>query len=120
MEFKQLMIDKSSAEIKALTDLGIFYLLCIFHMLQDVERFCKSADMCMRHAHLHARCAAAPSSNNRWLRAADWLLLTWLPAPLYRSLLRWLLIPPSPVSLPPLRCLQDAKEIGDEFLALEK
>jgi len=37
------MIDKSKAEIAALKRLGIPYLLCIFHMLQDVERFCKSS-----------------------------------------------------------------------------
>ena len=44
MKFKHMMIDKSKAEIKALQDFGIMHLLCKFHMLQDVERFCKSAE----------------------------------------------------------------------------
>ena len=40
---KRFMIDKSKAEIKALDLLGIQWLLCKFHMLQDWERRVKSA-----------------------------------------------------------------------------
>ena len=38
------MIDKSVVERAALRDLGISYVLCIFHMLQEVERYLKSGD----------------------------------------------------------------------------
>ena len=40
---KRFMIDKSKAEIKALDSLSIQWLLCKFHMLQDWERWVKSA-----------------------------------------------------------------------------
>lgn len=60
---------------------------------------------------------------NWWLRATSWLAL---PPPVSHlaacPAARWceLLVHPATVAPPPLRCLQDAKEIGDEFLALEK
>ena len=37
--FSYCMIDKSKAEMKALREQGTKYLLCNFHMAQDVERF---------------------------------------------------------------------------------
>ena len=37
------MIDKSKAEIKAITELGYKYYLCKFHDLQDWERFLRSS-----------------------------------------------------------------------------
>ena len=40
----KMMIDKSVTERHSLTELGISYLLCIFHMLQEIERFLKSGD----------------------------------------------------------------------------
>jgi hypothetical protein len=38
------MIDKSSTEISAINKIGGRYILCIFHMLQDAERFLKSTE----------------------------------------------------------------------------
>jgi hypothetical protein len=38
------MIDKSKTEIAALTALGITHVLCLFHMLQDWERYLRSAE----------------------------------------------------------------------------
>ena len=42
-ELSYIMIDKSKAEMAACGALGITFLLCKFHMFQDVERFCKSS-----------------------------------------------------------------------------
>jgi hypothetical protein len=78
--------------------------------------------ICMQH--LHARCAAAPSIHPGvacvWL--AGWLA-GWLPRSV-DSLPVLLLAPEIPAVLylrfSPTLPLQDAKEIGDEFLALEK
>jgi hypothetical protein len=42
MKFSNIMVDKSKAEIAACKQLEINHLLCIFHMLQDFEKFCKS------------------------------------------------------------------------------
>lgn len=39
-----VMIDKSKAEISALGSLGIKYLLCLFHKLQEWERFLKKSE----------------------------------------------------------------------------
>lgn len=41
---KYCMIDKSKTEIAALSALGITHLLCLFHMLQDWERYLRSAE----------------------------------------------------------------------------
>jgi hypothetical protein len=38
------MIDKSNTEIRALTDCGIKYFLCLFHVLQAWERFVRSGE----------------------------------------------------------------------------
>jgi hypothetical protein len=38
------MIDKSKTEIAALTAVGITHLLCLFHMLQDWERYLRSSE----------------------------------------------------------------------------
>ncbi|KAH7620903.1 hypothetical protein NADE_003512 [Nannochloris sp. 'desiccata'] len=42
MEISHVMMDKSKSQIASCKQLGIKYLLCIFHMLQDFEKFCKS------------------------------------------------------------------------------
>lgn len=47
VKFKKIMMDKSATEIKAVTDLGIMHLLCIFHMCQDWDRFLKSTKACL-------------------------------------------------------------------------
>ena len=41
---KNVMIDKSKVEISALTALELAYFLCLFHVLQDWERFVRSAE----------------------------------------------------------------------------
>lgn len=41
---KHAMIDKSKAEISALASLGIFHFLCLFHKLQEWERFLKKSE----------------------------------------------------------------------------
>lgn len=41
---KNCMIDKSKTEIAALAALHIKYLLCLFHMLQDWERFLRNSE----------------------------------------------------------------------------
>jgi hypothetical protein len=38
------MIDKSATEICALTQLGMQHFLCLFHLLQDWERYLRSAE----------------------------------------------------------------------------
>jgi hypothetical protein len=42
--FKYAMIDKSPMEMSVLDKLGIMYLLCLFHKLQEWERFLRSAE----------------------------------------------------------------------------
>ena len=41
---KYAMIDKSKAEISALRDCGMTHFLCLFHKLQDWERFLKRGE----------------------------------------------------------------------------
>lgn len=43
-QIKNVLIDKSKVEIAALNSMGIKYLLCLFHVLQDWERFLRSAE----------------------------------------------------------------------------
>ena len=38
------MIDKSAIERKAITDIGASYLLCIFHVMQEIERSLRKSD----------------------------------------------------------------------------
>jgi hypothetical protein len=42
--FKYAMIDKSPMEMSVLEELGIFYCLCLFHVLQEWERFLRSGE----------------------------------------------------------------------------
>ena len=41
---RTFMIDKSKAEMAAITEIGANYLLCTFHVLQEWDRYLKSAD----------------------------------------------------------------------------
>jgi hypothetical protein len=43
-KIKYCMIDKSKAEMAALRTREIYHLLCLFHVLQDWERFVRSGD----------------------------------------------------------------------------
>ena len=43
IKFENFMIDRSTAETKALQIMGIMHHYCKFHLLQDVERWCKSS-----------------------------------------------------------------------------
>lgn len=41
--FEYVMVDKAKAEMAAITSISAKYLLCYFHLLQDWERFLRSA-----------------------------------------------------------------------------
>lgn len=43
-QFSHAMIDKSKAEIAACNELNIFYVLCYFHVLQELQRFLRSSE----------------------------------------------------------------------------
>ena len=43
MEISHVMMDKSKSQIASCKQLGIKYLICIFHMLQDFEKFLQIA-----------------------------------------------------------------------------
>jgi hypothetical protein len=89
-QFKYCMIDKSKTEIAALQAIGITYLLCLFHKLQDWERFLKSSDASVndeidRHtllSWLRPKTASGsttrrpPSSNGESYSARMWPLQT--------------------------------------------
>lgn len=44
------MIDKSKAEMAAIRESGVTFLLCYFHVLQDWERFLRSSSSGVRSA----------------------------------------------------------------------
>lgn len=48
LQLENVMIDKSTTEIAALTRQQCFWMLCLFHMLQEWERWLKSADSGVR------------------------------------------------------------------------
>ena len=47
--FKNMMIDKSKAEMSGLSLLEIFWVLCWFHVLQELQRFLRSAESGVRN-----------------------------------------------------------------------
>lgn len=46
--FKYVMIDKSKAEMAAISSLQLKFLLCYFHLLQDWERFLRGSESGVR------------------------------------------------------------------------